>query len=121
MNFLRGVAVSDTQVRCGNLILNAPQNIFPINQKVTAAIRPEDVRVLAEDSHYPSLPNVVTAEVQGIEFLGAGYLVNLLPEGDSKEAIAIDLSVYEARQLDLGPGSLLQIQLPPESIQVFAA
>lgn len=121
MNFLRGVAVSDTQVRCGNLILHAPQNIFPVNQKVTAAIRPEDVRVLAKDTLHSSLANIVTAEVQGMEFLGAGYLVNLLPEGDSKEAIALDLSVHEARRLDLGSGSLLQIQLPPESIQVFAA
>ncbi|NJO41574.1 MAG: putative 2-aminoethylphosphonate ABC transporter ATP-binding protein [Cyanobacteria bacterium CRU_2_1] len=120
MNFLQGMVAAPKQVRCGNILLNTPQNQVEPNAGVAIAIRPEDIRVLSqEDAQNSSLPNIVTAEVEGTEFLGAGYRVALRPDGNSKELITSEISIHQARQLDLNPGASLKVQLPPELIQVF--
>ncbi|AFZ33357.1 2-aminoethylphosphonate ABC transport system, ATP-binding protein component (plasmid) [Gloeocapsa sp. PCC 7428] len=118
MNFLSGVVVSETQVRCGNIILEAPQNVAAPDQSVSIAIRPEDVQVLNTANQH-LVANAIAAEVQSIEFLGSGFLVGLRPEGNFKELICANISAQAARQLDLTEGSAFQIQLPPESIRVF--
>lgn len=120
MNFLRGVVVSSTQVRCGNIILSVAQHEeIPVNNTAVIAIRPEDIQVLDKDSSH-TVVNFVTATVQSIEFLGSAYRVALHPDGDSKELITVDLSIQEARKVDLSRDSSLNLQFPPERIQVFA-
>jgi len=120
MNLLQGVAISPEQVRCGNMILSVAQDVVSPNNAVTIAIRPEDIWVLSEEQlHQPNLPNVLTAEVERVEFLGSGYRLNLRPDGDFKDSLAVDVSTHEARRLDLSPNSRLKIQLPPELIQAF--
>ncbi len=121
MNFLHGVVVTSNQVRCGNIILDVSQNEASSNQAVTVAIRPEDIQILRPDSPELALSNVVTAEVQAIEFLGSAYRVTLYPEGNAKELITIELSIQEASKVDLSANSLLKLRFPPERIQVFAA
>jgi iron(III) transport system ATP-binding protein len=121
MNFLHGVVMASTQVRCGNIILDISQNEAAPNQSVTVAIRPEDIQILRPDSPELALANVVTAEVQAIEFLGSAYRVTLCPEGNAKELIAIELSIQEASKVDLSTHSLLKLRFPPDRIQVFAA
>lgn len=120
MNFLQGTVVSSSQVRCGNIVLNVAHNEVSANQAATVAIRPEDIQVLSSGAN-AALTNVVTAQVQAIEFLGSAYRVDLTPDGDSKELITVELSIQEARKVDLSKNSFLKLQFPPEQIQVFAA
>lgn len=121
MNFLKGVVVAPDQVRCGNIVLKAPQNVVPVGQFATVSIRPEEIRVLTAAAAQADPQNVITAEVHGMEYLGTGYLVTCAPDGDSKESLTIDLSTFEAKGLGVGEGSSLKLYLPPESVQVFAA
>jgi iron(III) transport system ATP-binding protein len=121
INFLQGTVVAFDQVRCGNIMLKAPQNLAEVNQPVKVAIRPEEVRVLSDAAAQTQPENVITAEVQAMEYQGTGYLVTCTPDGDSKESMAIDVSTYEAKGLGLAQGISLKLYLPPDSIQVFAA
>lgn len=121
MNFLKGAVVAPDQVRCGNIVLKAPQNTIPVNQTVTVAIRPEEIRILITATAEANPQNVITSEVQGMEYMGTGYLVTCAPDGDSKESLMIDVSTFEAKELGLAAGSTLHLYLPPESVQVFAA
>lgn len=120
MNFLKGVVISDKQVRCGNIVLDTPNNALPVNNQAVVAVRPEDVRVVpASQLHDPSAANTMAAEVQELEFLGSGYRVSLLADGDSKEPVVVEISSHEARELNLSPHARLTMQFPPELIRVF--
>lgn len=122
MNFLHGVVAADGQVRCGNLMLTATENPLPPDNPAIAAIRPEDIRVMNyRELQSANSVNVLKAEVEGVEFLGSGYRVTLRPDGDAKEVLTVDFSTHEAFELDLSPNTCLHIQIPPDSIQIFAA
>jgi iron(III) transport system ATP-binding protein len=121
MNFLKGTVIAPDQVRCGNIVLQVPQNVLPVNQAAMVAIRPEEIRVLTPAAAAANPQNVIKAEVQGMEYMGTGYLVTCAPDGDSKESLMIDVSTFEAKGLGLSAGSTLQLYLPPDSVQVFAA
>jgi iron(III) transport system ATP-binding protein len=121
MNFLPGVAITAEEVQCGNLQLTtSPEDITP-NSQVTIAIRPEDIHILHPSSDSTNLPNVLTTEIEGIEFLGSVYQLALRPDGDAKERLTCEVSLHEARHLDLALNTLLRIQLPPDLIRVFPA
>ncbi|WOB43331.1 putative 2-aminoethylphosphonate ABC transporter ATP-binding protein [Thermoleptolyngbya oregonensis NK1-22] len=121
MNFLRGVVASSGQVRCGNLLLDAPRNEFDVNTPVQIAIRPENVKILPQkDAFDSSLPNVIAAELEEVEFLGSGYRIGMRLEGDAKDLITSELPADAAELLDLQVGAALVAQLPPDCIQVFA-
>jgi iron(III) transport system ATP-binding protein len=121
-NFLHGVVASTEQVRCGNIVLTATQNTIPPDNPVLMAIRPENIRVLAEEElDNLTSPNILKAEVEGVEFLGSGYRATLRPDGDSKELLTVDLSSHEAASLDLSLNSCLNIHIPPDLIQIFPA
>ncbi len=122
MNFLHGIVASERKVRCGNLLLIATQNTLPSGNPAIVAIRPEDIRVLNySELQSANSVNVLKAEVEGVEFLGSGYRVTLRPDGDAKEVLTVDFSTHEARELDLSPNTCLHVQIPPDSIQIFAA
>jgi len=121
MSFLSGIVTAPEQVRCGNLNLHAPRNDFPTDAPVRIAVRPEDIRLLDQTNLQLEGTNVLTAEVEELEFLGSKYLVTIRPSGDSKEKLVIELSIREAQQIDLSLNSALTIQLPPELIRVFEA
>jgi len=120
MNFLSGVVITPELMRCGNLELQTPPFDLPPNSPISVAIRPEDIRVLHPDDQ-TNLPNVVTVEIEEIEFLGSVYQILLRPDGDRKERLTCELSIHEARDLDLAPNTSLQIQLPADFIRVFPA
>ncbi|MCU0527167.1 MAG: putative 2-aminoethylphosphonate ABC transporter ATP-binding protein [Elainella sp. Prado103] len=121
MNFLSGISISDEEVRCGNLRLKTRSEESTPNHPVKIAIRPEDIKVLHSPEAAGNLPNVLTADIEGIEFLGSVYQLALRPDGDAKEQLTCEVSIHEARDLDLAIDRSLHIQLPPELIRVFAA
>jgi iron(III) transport system ATP-binding protein len=126
MNFLPGVVETANEVRCGNVRLQVPPEDRIPQSKILVAIRPEDIRVLHEESEtiapLPNpLPNVLTAEIESIEFLGSVYQLLLRPDGDGKDPLTCEVSLQESRSLDFSLHQSIRIQLPPELIRVFAA
>jgi iron(III) transport system ATP-binding protein len=121
-NLLSGEVVSATQVRCGNLLLDANIGELQVNSPIEIAIRPEAIQLLDGDvsgDRAEELSNVLSAEIEGIEFLGSVYHLTLRPDGNSKAALTIEVSIHKASLLDLSLGASLKIQLPVEQLQIF--
>ncbi|MFH7243677.1 MAG: putative 2-aminoethylphosphonate ABC transporter ATP-binding protein [Spirulina sp.] len=117
MNFLDGMVEAKDTVRCGNLVLHAPSNTVPVGQRISIAIRPEDIRVM--DSAATPDSNVAEAEVLGTEFLGSGYRLELSISGNARQPMTLDISSHRARAMAIETLESLAIQLPPEMIRVF--
>ncbi|MFM7886668.1 MAG: TOBE domain-containing protein, partial [Pseudanabaena sp.] len=118
-NLLTGEVISATEVRCGNIVLEAKIENLEINCQIAIAIRPEAIELLDDNKQNDNLPNVLSAEIEGIEFLGSVYHLTLRPDGNAKAAVTIELSIHKARQIDLNLGTVLKIQLPAEELQIF--
>ncbi|GBO54810.1 ferric iron ABC transporter, ATP-binding protein [Pseudanabaena sp. lw0831] len=118
-NLLTGEVISSTQVRCGNILLDANIGELEVNSQIEIAIRPESIQLLDSGNQNEDLVNVVTADIEGIEFLGSVYHITLRPDGNSKAAITIEVSIHQARQIDLSLGTTLKIQIPTEHLQIF--
>ena len=118
MNFLPGQVVESGKVRCGKLHFDVPQKGINVGDKITVAIRPEDILPLS-DKNTVNLANVHRAIIEGTEFFGSSYLIILHLAGSSQEKLSINLSINQVRNLDLNVGNTLIIQLPPELIQIF--
>ena len=126
MNFLPGVVETANEVRCGNVVLQVPPEDRIPQSNILVAIRPEDIRVLREENETIAslpkvLPNVLTAEIESIEFLGSVYQLILRPEGDRKDPLTCEVSLQESRSLDFSLHQSIRIQLPPDLIRIFAA
>jgi iron(III) transport system ATP-binding protein len=117
MNFLDGMVETNDTVRCGNLVLNTPSNTVPVGQRVSIAIRPEDIRVM--DGAVTPAPNVAEAEVLGTEFLGSGYRLELSVSGNARQPMTLEISSNRARAMAIETLESLAIQLSPEMIRVF--
>jgi iron(III) transport system ATP-binding protein len=118
-NLWTGEVISSTQVRCGNILLDANIGEFEVNSQIEVAIRPESIYLLDSSQQNENLVNIVTAEIEGIEFLGSVYHITLRPEGNSKATITIEVSIHQARQIELNLGTTLTIQIPSEHLQIF--
>jgi len=118
-NLLTGEVVSPTQVRCGNILLEAKLENLEVDTKIAIAIRPEAIQLLDSSEQNYNLPNVLSAEIEGIEFLGSVYHLTLRPDGNAKAAVTIEVSIHQARQIDLNLGTTLKIQLPVDDLQIF--
>jgi iron(III) transport system ATP-binding protein len=117
MNFLDGVVESADAVRCGNILLQSPNNTVPPGQAVAIAIRPEDIRVV--DPTTGPVPNQVNADVISREFLGSGYRLELSLAGNARQPIILEISANRARSMGVDSLQSLAIQLPPDMIRVF--
>lgn len=118
-NLWTGEVISSTQVRCGNILLDASIGEFEVNSQIEIAIRPESIYLLDSSKQNEDLVNIVTADIEGIEFLGSVYHITLRPEGNSKAIITIEVSIHQARQIELNLGTTLTIQIPSEHLQIF--
>lgn len=120
MNFIEGKVISTDQVRCGQTLFQVPRNDLPAGQKATLAIRPEDVHIVdLSDSNRSH--NTLTAEVEGLEFLGANYQLSLHMADITEKSVLVEITAAEALKFDLGIQSRLSVELPPEAIRVFAS
>ncbi|CAN1209451.1 putative 2-aminoethylphosphonate ABC transporter ATP-binding protein [Tumidithrix helvetica PCC 7403] len=118
-NLLTGEVVSETQVRCGNILLDANIGEFSVNSPIAIAIRPEAIQLCDRSEEDEAASNVLSAEIEGIEFLGSVYHLTLRPDGNSKSVVTIEVSIHQAQQIDLNLGTSLRIQLPAQHIQIF--
>jgi iron(III) transport system ATP-binding protein len=118
-NLLTGEMVSSNLVRCGNILLEAKLEDIEVNSQIAIVIRPEAILLLDNSEQIDNLTNVLSAEIEGIEFLGSVYHLTLRPDGNAKATVTIEVSIHKARQIDLNLGTVLKIQIPPEDLQIF--
>jgi hypothetical protein len=121
MNFLSGIVINSTTVKCGNLQLETSTIEHSLNDKILIAIRPEDINILHESQDSTNLANVLTAEIENIEFLGSIFQLSIRPDGDGKEVLTCEVSLQESRYLDFALNRKIRIQFPPDLIRVFPA
>lgn len=118
MNFLSGTVCSEQAVLCGPFALNVSHKAQP-GSALTLAIRPEDVRALAE---FHSAPDTALANVDTLEFLGTHYRLRVrVPANHSAPdlALTIHLPRDDARTLSVSKDTPLPIQIPARYVRVF--
>jgi iron(III) transport system ATP-binding protein len=120
MNFLEARAGANGTVRLGEFEIRcANWRLQPrADQQVRLAVRPEDVRLLAEAT---DLPNSVTARVDWVEFLGSTYRIDLALGDDEGQKLKTELSASVMREMNLSKGMRLPAVLPAELLWVYEA
>jgi iron(III) transport system ATP-binding protein len=123
MNFLQGWTVkNENTLTYGNLTLktlNGKAKQFQ-GRESTVTIRPEDIRVLDEES---SGENILFTEVEKIEFRGSSYrlFLRLTTEDRDLEApvIEADLAAEKIKRFNIRIDSRLPVYFPPERLLIF--
>lgn len=119
MNFLAGTLEATQRIRVDGHSFECPaQEGLAPGTKVRLCIRPEDVRVrdLPAD-----VVNRVAVEVTELDFVGAFCRATLKVRSSADVALVADFSSNLIRDLGVGLGSNLDVALPPDRLQVFAA
>ncbi len=120
MNFLPAQRSTANTLRIGAVELQADLSgiAAPAGGKLTICLRPEDVQVRGLQ---PQQPNVLQAEIAGLEFLGAFCRAELKLGNGESLGLAADFSTNAMRDLDLRIGKTIQVALPPDRLRVFDA
>jgi iron(III) transport system ATP-binding protein len=119
MNVLSGKLVARDWVRVSSLSLACqPQDGLTAGKDVRLCIRPEDVRVRDLP---PDVPNRVPIEVADLDFVGSFCRANLKVRTNPQVALTADFSSNLMRDLGVQTGTHLDVSLPPDRLQVFAA
>ena len=116
MNFFPGEMIAADEVRVGGLPLRCLPNGHAAGQRVTVAIRPEDIQVPNPGT---PLSNLVDAEVGPVEFLGSHVRTRLEHPAFADAPLVAQLSQNLARRVHLAQGGRLEVWLPPERVRVF--
>ena len=119
MNFLEGTLLSPDRIDVSGIVFGCPvQDGLVAGQKVRLCIRPEDVRVrdLPAD-----IANRLTIEVADLDFVGSFCRASLKAAKAADVSLTADFSSNLIRDLGVVPGSRLDVALPPDRLQVFAA
>ena len=118
MNFIP-VETMDTldKVKLGSLLLmcSLPEHFEP-GHPATVAIRPEEIRLVAENG--PG-PNTLKVTVSELEFLGSFCRLTCKLEEEDRTSLVIEVSDNRMRELSLDIGHHLCLYLPPELIRVY--
>ena len=119
MNFLDGKLEANDRVRVGGLgFACPPQPGLAVGAGVRLCIRPEDVRVrdLPAD-----IANRVPIEVTDLDFVGSFCRASLKIVSAPEVVLVADFSSNLIRDLGVVQGGRLDVALPPDRLQVFAA
>ena len=118
MNFLPGFTEQESDsVRCGSFKLHCaePHNLSA-GEKVSLAVRPEDVRVGAAND---GDNNVVPGHIDEVEFLGSFYRLTIHLEGLEVARLVAEVSINRMRDLEIDVGKTLPVRLPPDLVRVY--
>ncbi|MGH8429041.1 MAG: ATP-binding cassette domain-containing protein, partial [Solimonas sp.] len=119
MNFLTGTLTAPGKVKVdGYEFTCPPQDGLTAGTAVRLCIRPEDVAV----RNLPAeVVNRVPVEVGELDFVGAFCRATLKVRAATDVSLVADFSSNLMRDLGVERGSRLDIALPPDRLQVFAA
>jgi iron(III) transport system ATP-binding protein len=118
MNFIPArIAESPNLVKVGSIELECttPEGINT-GSPVTVAIRPEEIRISANDSQGK---NVNRAKVIESEFLGSFYRLTCQLDDEDHTQLLVEVSNNLMEELSIEVGSDLYIHLPAEIIRVY--
>ncbi len=118
MNFFPGTMEAPDRVRIGSLALACRANGHAAGERVTVAIRPEDIQV-PEGAGETS--NVFETDVGQVEFLGSHVRTRLAHPAFEGAPLVAELSQNMARTLRLERGDRMAVRLPAERVRVFDA
>ena len=118
VNVIAGVAEGDGRVRVGDLVLQGLRGGESLvrGTPLRLYLRPEDVTINGAAAGHP---NVASASVQKIEFLGAFCLVTVGLAGAPAQALVVNLSRHSLDRMALEIGAPLQIGLPCECMRLL--
>lgn len=113
------VAVGDTEFLCDK------HDLF-IGAKAVAVIRPVDIIPHGSGPRSPGSPevvgaaeNLIDANVEDIEFLGAFWRVRLSAKRLGNRILVADFSINAVRRLNIAAGVDMQIELPRERLLIY--
>ncbi|BCF92868.1 MULTISPECIES: putative 2-aminoethylphosphonate ABC transporter ATP-binding protein [Paraburkholderia] len=86
--------------------------------QVSAFVRPEDIHIKLPGS---TPDNLLAAQVEKLEFLGAFCRVSFKVEGLAGQEIVADLSFHEMRRTGLQTGARFDLAIQRENVCVFTA
>ena len=112
-NLLRAEVIDGATIRlAGGQILPAAADAVAAGAQVTAAIRPERVRVAAVDA-----PGLIGRVVDAV-FGGASIRLDIRLEGEPAEALMVDVSADAHRP---SVGDVVRLDLPADHLRLFVA
>ena len=126
MNFLAAEVTGDAPagnggIRAGGLVLACDTSRRSDGERVTAAIRPEDVVLLgggsAGDAAGTDREAGFDATVEYVEFLGSFARVRLDGAG---ERLLMDLPIAQLQRHNVAVGSTVRAAVPPEAVRIYA-
>jgi len=115
MNFVPGVVSGVDEVSIGDVRLSCDIDGAAQGDRITVAIRPEDVN--AQDMEHTD--NTIDVEVRQLKFMGSFYRAALASTAFSDHDIEAEFSVNLVRRKGLAAGSKLPIRMPGERIVVY--
>ena len=123
MNFIEGATKVDAgEYRIGDTRLQVSgengTRRLPAGSRVTLAIRPEDVLL----RHDPSAPNRLETRVDGMEYRGSLFRIDLVLSDAVSQAtrITADVPAETVRRLDIALDKPLPVHLPVDRLRVYA-
>lgn len=120
MNFFPGVIANGGEVHVGEVRLRAGRGLPADGVRVTAAIRPEDVRIIGAEPHSDwQSANRVEMVAEHLEFLGSHVRLSL-SHRDFRPALVVAQSSQEVvRALQIVPGKPVEVSLPSERLRIY--
>lgn len=117
ISFFQGVTQGNGRITVNGLSLECTDSQkLSKGAKIKLGIRPEAVRVRGVSAQDP---NALTVKIETMEFLGSFCRAGLKDQNTEMKLIA-DFSANVVRDLKLGEGTHLVVQLPAESLRIFA-
>jgi iron(III) transport system ATP-binding protein len=118
VNVISAIVEGDGRLRVGALALAGARGCagVPAGTRVRLYVRPEEVQVNGAAGGHP---NVASALVQKIEFLGAFCLVTVRLAGAEEQPLVVNVSRQSFDRMALGEGASLSVGLPPDCMRVL--
>lgn len=120
MNHLTAQVTAPGKLKVGSLALSCTTSDLAKGQEVIATVRPEDI-VVQPAKGAKKGANTVSLSVEELEFLGSFWRVELSGASLGDNSLSANISINNARNLALKPGSKVSAELPAARIRPFPA
>jgi len=107
-------------VTVGEAVLQTRAEGFGDGDKVTMAVRPEDILPFATGHEDEPQPNHLNVRIEAMEFLGSYWRTHLTSPALGATPLVANFSMNAVRRLELATGGAMTVELPAERVLVFA-
>ena len=118
MNFIATVVTGESEVTVGEFALECDTSGFSAGERVTVAIRPEDIALEGiESTDIASRGSAIEATVDHLEFLGSFVRAGLASAG---EHLLLDLPIAQVHRFEMREGSTVRAVIPRDAVRIYA-